>query len=96
MQTESAFDDNGPNLERAELFASDSRGVYIPQFFAKTVNREFVTGVSADDWATLEAGPDSEWYWDTWVNVTDNAKINHPTLGACYLWQDGDLWIVPV
>ena len=84
-----------PNLDRAELFADGARGQYIPQHFAEAVRRDLVTGVTAEDWATLEAGPDAEWYWDTWDRVTDNAELHHPTLGPCYLWQDGDLWVIP-
>jgi hypothetical protein len=89
------FEDDETDLSRAELFADGSRGVYIPQHFAESVKREYVDGVSAEDWETLEAGPDADWYWDTWDRVTNNATINHPTLGKCYLWQEGDLWIVP-
>lgn len=88
--------DDGPNLEKAELFAGDARGIYIPKFFADNILRKLVTGVSDEDYSILEAGPDHEYYWDAWADVLDNAKVNHPTLGECYLYQEGDLWIVPV
>ena len=87
--------ENETNLSRAELFADSSRGVYIPQHFAEAVRRECVTGVTDEQWKILEAGPDQEFYWDVWDEVTDRAELLHPTLGPCYLWQDGDLWIVP-
>ena len=83
------------DLNRAELFADSARGIYIPQHFAEAVKREHVSGVTAEDWETLEAGPDAEHYWAIWDRVLNSATIQHPTLGACYLWQDGDLWIVP-
>ena len=83
------------DLTRAELFADSARGIYIPQHFAEAIKREYVSGVSSDDWETLEAGPDAEWYWECWHDVLDRAEIHHPTLGTCYLWQDGDLWIIP-
>ena len=88
-------DDNEPSLERAVLFADSNRGVYIPQHFAQAVNRAYVEGIDAYCWLTLESGPDNGDYWDVWATVLDNAKINHPELGQCYLYQDGDLWIVP-
>jgi hypothetical protein len=95
MEIEEMYDDNEPSLENAELFADSNLGIYIPQYFAKAVTRKFVEGLTPQNWETLEAGPDDELYWDTWASVLDNAKINHPVLGACYLYQDGDLWIVP-
>lgn len=82
--------------ETAELYALDRHGIYIPQYFAESVRRECVTGVSAEDWTILEEGPDHEWYWDTWDSVLSNARITSPETGVTYsLWQDGDLWLVP-
>lgn len=79
-----------------ELYADSARGVYIPQFFAESVKRGCVTGVSAEEWKTLESGPDAEneWYWEAWESVLNNAKIEHPDGRKGYLWQDGDLWVV--
>lgn len=87
--------DDEIDLSNAELYASDNRGVYIPQFFAETVIRELVHGISDEQWNTLCAGPDHEWYWETWDEVTSNAEIDLPNGKKAYLWQDGDLWIVP-
>lgn len=85
------------NLEHAQLFADSSRGRFIPQYFAQTVNREYVTGVGEDDYKVLEAGPDHEHYDDAWAGVLDNAEITDPKTGVKhYLHQDEDLWIVPV
>lgn len=84
------------NLEGATLFADSNRGIYIPQYFAQNVKREFVTGVSAEDYKVLEAGPDGENYWEAWADVLDNAKINDPKQDECYLHHDGDLWVVPI
>ncbi len=80
-----------------ELYADGNRGVYIPQYFAESVNREMVTGVTDEDWKTLEDGPDpeNEWYWESWNTVTSNAVITHTDGTKCFLWQDGDLWVVP-
>ena len=78
------------------LFANDSRGVYIPKFFADCVRRECVANVTPENWADLEAGPDSETYWDTWLDVCDYATVTDHEAGVTYtLWQDGDLWLIP-
>ena len=78
-----------------ELYANDSRGVYIPQYFAESVKRECVQGVSEETWKELEAGPYSEHYWDAWTEVLDNATVTDPQTGRTgYLYQNGDLWII--
>jgi len=89
-------DQDGPDLSKARLFADSNRGVYIPQYFAQEVIRELVTGVGDEDYKILEAGPNHKYYWDAWAGVLDNAKVNDPKLGECYLHHDGDLWVVPV
>ena len=79
------------------LYASDSHGVYIPQYFAESVIRETVENVTPEDWSYLEAGPDDEWYWEAWDSVMNKARVKHPTTGEeFYLYQDGDLWLIPV
>jgi len=81
----------------AELLFDSNRGVYIPQNFAEEMKRECVAGVDDETWKTLEAGPDHEWYWDAWMDVTDNAEITEPSTGMkYYLYQDGDVWLVPI
>ena len=72
-----------------ELLLSDARGVYIPRDFALYI--EDMDNVTAEDKEILSAGPDHEWYWETWDSVLDKASstIN----GKVWrLWQDGDLW----
>ncbi len=76
------------------LFVADSHGVYIPQYFAESVKREFVTGVTDEDWAILEAGPDHEWYWDTWNDVENSAVITMANGAKYTLFQEGDLWLI--
>lgn len=81
--------------ENSYLYAADNRGVFIPQFFAQSVKREFVEGVSEEQYNVLLAGPDHEHYWEVWTEVLDRATINDPDVGPSYLYQDGDLWVVP-
>ena len=78
-----------------ELYASDSHGIYIPQYFAKTIKRDCLSGVSDADLADLLAGPDSDTYWDTWDDVLNSAKITDGNGNTFFLHQDGDLWLVP-
>ena len=80
----------------SQLFADSARGVYIPQHFAESVNRDFLSGVNADDLATLESGPDAEWYWEAWESILDNARLTDSTGQVWTLYQDGDLWLVPI
>lgn len=86
------------NFENDAILLLDSnRGVYIPQSFAEEIRREFVSGVSAEDWAVLESGPDHEWYWEAWNNVEMNAVLTMPDTGIQYrLFQNGDVWLVPL
>lgn len=82
------------DLADAILFSDSARGQYIPQHFAECIDRSKLHGASDEDMATLEAGPDEDWYWEAWVNVLDNATVIDG--GTTYdLWQDGDLWLVP-
>jgi hypothetical protein len=87
--------------ESAILYADGARGVYIPQYFAESIRRECVEGVSQDDWDILMQDPNSDdcptWYWDTWASVEQSAIVTDPSNGIAYrLYQDGDLWLVPV
>jgi hypothetical protein len=82
------------------LWLNDARGVYIPRDFANSFadRDKNVTGVTAEQWAVLEAGPDyetNESYWDVWTDVCDNAKVTDDKGNVFFVWQDGDCWLVP-
>jgi sarcosine oxidase gamma subunit len=80
-----------------KLWLSDARGQYIPQAFAKSFDdrAKRVTGVSAEDWAILDAGPEHESYWDAWAQVEQDARITDVDGTVFTIWQDGDCWLVP-
>jgi hypothetical protein len=80
------------------LWLDDHRGIYIPRDFASSfLNRsKHVEGVNADDWKILETGPDHEYYWDVWIEVSDNAIVTDENGVKYRLYQDGDLWLIPV
>ena len=83
----------------AILYADSNRGVFIPQHFAETINRDAVTGVSDEVWQILDNGPepDNEWYWDAWIETENNAVVTDTDNGVSFkLHHDGDLWLVPV
>ena len=93
--------------ESAELFLDGARGIYIPRDFALIVRRDHVEGVSEEDWAILKAGPPGgvlneegyegyEDYWNVWEDVLNDAVLTGPDTGIqYYLYQDGDLWLIP-
>ena len=81
--------------ETAILYASDRHGIYIPQYFSESIKPECLSGVSGEDMAILLAGPDHESYWDAWADVCDHAVLTDSNGVTFYLWQDGDLWLVP-
>jgi hypothetical protein len=79
------------------LWLDDHRGIYIPRDFANSfIDRaKSVSGVSAEEWAVLEDGPDHEWYWDTWNDVEQNAIVTDEDGVKYRLHQDGALWLIP-
>ena len=81
--------------ENAILYASDSHGVYIPQYFAKSVDTMYLSGVTDEDMAILLAGPDHEHYWDAWNDVECSAVLTDDAGKEWVLYQDGDLWLLP-
>lgn len=79
---------------KIQLFLSDARGVYIPRDFARSVARDRVTGVSAEDFDYLENGPEGDAYWDVWSDVCDSAVLTDDDGTQYTIHQDGDCWLV--
>ena len=77
------------------LWLSDARGVYIPRDFCD-IDKSRVENVEPGDWEILESGPDNELYWDVWCGVCDNAIVTDDKGNRFRLYQDGDLWLIPV
>jgi hypothetical protein len=77
--------------KEAVLYASDSRGIYIPQHFAESYNGNKWLLINSESIDALKLGPhDCEDYWDIWHEVLDSAE----TVCGGSLHQDGDLWVV--
>ena len=81
--------------EAAILYADSARGIYIPQHFAESIKRDCLSGVSDSDMDILAAGPDHAEYWDAWCDVEQSAIVTDSEGREFYLYQDGDLWLVP-
>ncbi len=82
------------------LLLSDAHGVYLPRDFAqlwsKAERAGRVTGVSDEDWAILEAGPDHESYWDVWCEVEQDARVFDDKGNVYRVYQDSDCFLIPV
>lgn len=87
-------------LRAVTLILSDARGIYIPRDFVTDNNNEIATDHCAawgltddnrDQWADA-ADPESEWYWEAWTWILDNAKFTDADGDVYILHQDGDLW----
>ena len=80
------------------LILSDARGVYIPRDFVTGDSNEVEKshcekwGIKPDDAEILAAGPDHEFYWETWDSVLDEAEFTDDKGNKYRLYQDGDLW----
>mgnify|MGYP000418609127 CR=1 FL=1 len=76
------------------LFSDSSRGITIPQFFAKSVQRNYVYGINEEDldWF-LSNDVDHIEYWDRWDEILNNCYIQDHDNNTWYLSQDGDLWL---
>jgi hypothetical protein len=70
-----------------------NRGIYIPQQFAKNWGDE--STMTREQEQVLLYGPNHDDYWDVWDEVVDTVKFVFDGT-TCTLWEDGDLFAVPV
>lgn len=78
------------------LLVNDSHGIYVPQVFATRYDLSSLEDVNPADHETLLSGPDAYGYWDAWSEVLALGFIRDVQGNKYYLYQDGDLWAVPV
>jgi len=84
-------EENAP--AKMDLLCDSHHGVYIPQIMGERMAAAGWQGLEPDDLQTLAAGPDHEWYWDSWDRILNNAEWRDPDTGETWrLLQDGDLW----
>jgi len=79
------------NREAAVLAIDGAAGIYAPQEFIKAYGRDLDPGTADEEAvATLEVGPEAEWYWEAWDDVESYGTVN----GGWRIYQDGDVWLV--
>jgi len=77
-------------IPAVSLLLDSARGIYIPQNFVEAFNA-VDWHVSMDDRGILANGPETEFYWEAWETVLNNAYYEKD--GRRWtLHQDGDLW----
>ena len=54
-------------------FLDDARGIYLPRDFARIVDQRWWFGITPENLAILEEGPDHEHYWEAWDEVCKDA-----------------------
>ena len=82
-------------MKNIKCVVDGRHGVFVPQWFAQTVNRELLSGVTAEtlDYLAKEESLEDDGFWDAWDSVLNNARITHN--GKIYhLHQDGDLFAI--
>jgi hypothetical protein len=84
---ESARQDN------MDILINSGSGQYLPQEFVETYDPKD-WGISEEDYATLLAGPDDEWYWDAWNDVESYASYEDEFGHVWKLYHNEDLWAI--
>ena len=82
-------------MKNIKCVVDGRHGVFVPQWFAQTVNRELLSGVTAEtlDYLAKEESVEDVDFWDAWDSVLNNARITHN--GKIYhLHHDGDLFAI--
>lgn len=87
-------------MDAVVYMLSDQRGIYIPRDFLTDQDNEIaiehcaawgLTDENREQWQDA-ADPESEYYWDSWDWILNNAKYVTESGDVYYLYQEGDLW----
>ena len=73
-----------------ELIADNHYGIYIPQHIAES-GLLSDGGIDAENVEILKAGPDHEWYWETWDTVLNNFET--PDGKVLFVGECGDVFL---
>lgn len=91
------FEDEEGNLQQRVLLIDGAAGVYVPQEFATSWERDLWLGDTIGGQGCLDEvlkGPDAEFYWESWEYILANASHTDKKGTKWHLEQDGDLWAV--
>ncbi|GAF71625.1 unnamed protein product [marine sediment metagenome] len=92
--------DNLP--ENSILFADGSKGIHIPWNMASLNSNDRLQwhNFKPTDIDILLDGPDHPDYWEVWEDVLNEVTVTlenpNDVFNTYSLYQDGDLWLVPV
>lgn len=73
------------------LMIDGARGIYVPQAFVQNFTPSD-WGLTPDEIAVLDAGPDHVDYWDVWEDVDGRKEYLDKEGVSWVLCQDGDLF----
>ena len=83
----------------AILLIDGHHGIYIPKIIAEDIIEGRLLVKNFDDikWELSELGnPDNESYWDAWSQLMDKVILLNKNKEEYYIYQDDDVWAVPV
>ena len=87
-------------MQAVILILSASRGIYIPRDFVCDDYNEVATehceawglnDSNKEQWIDA-ADPESDYYWEAWHWILNNARFTNENGDVYTLHQDGDLW----
>ena len=87
------------DADQLTLAVDSHCGVYAPQIFAQRFHSEltdlYVQGkLNPQTFQDVLDGPDNEFYWDSWLEILDNAVLK--MAGKHYaILQSEDIWFIP-
>ena len=82
-------------MENMFCLIDGNRGIYIPQQFARNWGHAVRSGMTSQQELILLAGPDHDDYFGTWSEIVDDVVFTFDGI-ECTLFEDNDLWAVPV
>ena len=82
-------------MENMFCLIDANRGIYIPRIFAQRYGSACIKGITKIDIDILLQGPDNDYYFDIWDEVVNEVEFLFDGQ-LCTLFEDGDLFAVPV
>lgn len=85
-------------IAQFDHFVDSHHGIYSGKIFAEYLDHLFktgnITGISNEDWKSLLAGPDDEFYLDAWANI-DNVTITDEQGIKWMVYQNEGIYLYP-